>query len=410
MRFALLGFCDSSLSLIRAVKASGAHDLVSICGVDGRPSELAELYPEIQPERDWEFLLAGRAADAVIVASDDSTETRNDQLRKLVQAGIPLMLVHPACDAMVAYELEMIADESGGVLFAYISGQRHEAVVQAAKIFDQGEQSAIGNVEQIVVERFLGDRRSSSVLSSLSCDAGLLRPVIGRIDEVSAFGPKSDERNYSALNVNMIGTGQVPVRWSVVPASDREGAVVAFVGTRGRLVLSMLGDPSSWSLQPGSVAETADSDDVADADAVSALSELERTLKGEGEPTLTWSDACRTLELQTSVRESLRRGRKSKLYDDQYSEQQTFKGKMAVGGCSLLMLALVVLFGFAVYDVVTLPFRDKSVSPADDPAEPSMGLWLRLWPAYPLIVFLLLQLLKLVFWNDRRSTASSQQS
>lgn len=407
MRFALLGTCSSSLSLARSVKTSRRHQLALICAAATDQGELKELCPDIQPPSNWELLLADGVADALIVASDDSSETRNDQLRKLVQAGIPLLLVHPACDAMVAYELEMIAEQSGCVLFPFVRGQRHKAVTQATEIVNQAEQSSIGVAEQIVVEHYLDDRCSSSVLSSLSRDAGLLLPIAGRFDEIGAFGPESHERNYSALSVNMSRTAQIPVRWSVVPAAELEGTVATFVGTRGRLILNMLGDPTGWSLQPAPSTEPAN---AIEADAESALSDFERALAGESEPSFSWSDACRTLELQTAVRESLRRGRKTKLYDDQYSEQQTFKGKMAVGGCSLLLLALVILFGFAVYDVITLPFRDKAVSPADDPAEPSLGLWLRLWPAYPLIVFLSLQLLKLVFWNDRHSTPHSQQS
>ena len=73
------------------------------------------------------------------------------------------------------------------------------------------------------------------------------------------------------------------------------------------------------------------------------------------------------------------------------------------------MLTLVILFGFAIFDVIAMPFRERPVS-AKGPSEPTTSIWLRLWPAYPLVIFLVLQLLKLVFINDRRASAQPPQT
>jgi hypothetical protein len=287
-------------------------------------------------------------------------------------------------------------------LLPFVRGQQHATVSQAINTVQQGDDSPIGTVEQIVIEHSLHDRNSENVLLALSRDASLLQPMTGRVDEVSAFGPKSGVQNYSALSVNMTGATKIPLRWSVVPAESNDATVVTLVGTQGRMVLFMQGDPSMWTLQGSDVAT--DSSDHSDEDASLLVADFERLVAGEDGPFFSWSDACRTMEIHTAVRDSLRRGRKIRLYDDQYSEQQTFKGKMAVGGCSLLMLALLFLFGFAIFDGISMPFRDREASPGD-PAD-TTNVWIRLWPAYPLLAFLVLQLLKLVFISDR--TASKQ--
>jgi hypothetical protein len=99
-----------------------------------------------------------------------------------------------------------------------------------------------------------------------------------------------------------------------------------------------------------------------------------------------WQDACRDVEIAATVERSLARGRTIELYDEEISEEATFKGMMAVGGCGVLLLGLLGLIVAATLDGLQLSFRHHL-------------LW-RLWPVYllfPIVVFLGLQLLKLVF-------------
>jgi hypothetical protein len=77
--------------------------------------------------------------------------------------------------------------------------------------------------------------------------------------------------------------------------------------------------------------------------------------------------------------------RQPKPFNEEHTEEESFKGVMAMGGCLLLVMALGVLFIAVVVEGLRLPIR-------------TWPLW-RLWPFYllvPIVAFLLLQLLQLV--------------
>src|SRR5438046_4016248 len=99
----------------------------------------------------------------------------------------------------------------------------------------------------------------------------------------------------------------------------------------------------------------------------------------------SWLAACRDQEAAEAVDRSLARGRTIELFNEEHTEEESFKGIMAMGGCLLLVMALGVLFVAVVVEGLRLPMR---VWP----------LW-RLWPFYllvPIVAFLLLQLLQVV--------------
>ena len=97
-----------------------------------------------------------------------------------------------------------------------------------------------------------------------------------------------------------------------------------------------------------------------------------------------WLAACRDQEAAEAVDRSLARGRTIELFNEEHTEEESFKGVMAMGGCLLLVMALGVLFIAVVVEGLRLPMR-------------TWPLW-RLWPFYllvPIVAFLLLQLLQL---------------
>src|SRR5262245_52902893 len=106
MKLALLGADDESLELIRWGVREGGHELISAFDLAGREGEVRELAPNVRLNEDWESLVLGSAVNAVIVARagagltsatgipDD--ERRADQLRKLAQAAVPLLIFCPA--------------------------------------------------------------------------------------------------------------------------------------------------------------------------------------------------------------------------------------------------------------------------------------------------------------------------
>src|SRR5262245_16132461 len=117
MRFALLGYDDDVLNLTRAALEAG-HELAAVFEVDNHPAELPRALDDV-PQAAWENLLLGTLADFVIVSHGDYSERRADALRKLVQAAVPLLVVQPACEAIVGFELDMILVDSHGIVIPY---------------------------------------------------------------------------------------------------------------------------------------------------------------------------------------------------------------------------------------------------------------------------------------------------
>ena len=115
MRFALLGADPDAFDLARAVTDSGEHTLVSAHDLGQNEALARRELPGVRLAEHWEGLLAGEV-DAVIIARAADDDLRAEQLRKLVQAAVPLVVSHPVHDSMlVYYELEMIREESRAI-------------------------------------------------------------------------------------------------------------------------------------------------------------------------------------------------------------------------------------------------------------------------------------------------------
>jgi hypothetical protein len=102
-----------------------------------------------------------------------------------------------------------------------------------------------------------------------------------------------------------------------------------------------------------------------------------------------WLTACRDQEAAEAVDRSLARGRTIELFNEEHTEEESFKGIMAMGGCLLLVMSLLVVFLATIVEGLQLPMRNWPV-------------W-RLWPFYllaPIVAFLLLQLLQLAIKRD----------
>ncbi len=189
-------------------------------------------------------------------------ELRGEQLRKLVQDGVPLLVAHPVLDSMlVYYEVDMIRQESRGVILPYLPARWHPAVVRLVDLAG-GAGSPIGAAQQIVFERTLADRSRPSVLAQFARDVDLLRTVCGELTKVAAMASPGNE-GYANLGVQLSGPTGMLVRWSVGPidpagpAAPAEfsgpveraaGGTLTLVGSSGKAVLHM---PHSqpWSLE-----------------------------------------------------------------------------------------------------------------------------------------------------------------
>ena len=409
MKLALIGADEESLALVRWAVRDGGHALVSAFDLAGRAEEVQTIAPNVRLNEDWESLVLGSAVDAVIVAragaglarqtgiSDD--ERRAEQLRKLAQAAVPMLVFCPACEAIVGFEIEMIRRDVGGVILPVTHAWWDSRTDWLYDLLVGGEQSRIGRVEQVLFERQQADRSRPAVLLQLARDVAIVRSLLGEIRSVSAtgpapaigrdpLGPKPKELpSLANLSVHLGGDWRPSVRWSMSPVVEQEGAKLTLVGERGKAVLQMPAR-GGWS------AEVLGQDRPLEAaqDSSSSASILSRLQKALGQPELAegqWLNACRDKEVAEAVDRSLARGRTIELFGEAHTEEDSFKGVMAMGGCLLLVMALGVVFVATVVEGLRLPLRDWQV-------------W-KYWPIYllvPVVVFLLLQLLQVFIKRD----------
>ncbi|MBS0209572.1 MAG: hypothetical protein JSS27_11535 [Planctomycetes bacterium] len=341
MRFALLGLTATTHALGQAAQAAGHEVTAAYPGLRsslepadaGQSSALAD---------DWQALLGGKIADAVIVGHS-ADELRLEQLRTLIQAGVPLLVEHPVVDSMLSfYELDMHRQGStGAVLMPFIPARWHPAVARLAEMVAAGERSPIGQVDQLIFDRPMPVRDRQQVRSALASDIDLLRTVAGTLRKIGAMSSATAAGgiDWANLNVQTAGPSGCLVRWSIGPVEDRTAAQVALVGRSGKATLTMPID-EQWVLQIRTGSETRTETYDEWNPTAEAIERFELACAGQPvEP--TWLDACRDMEIVDAVERSVARGRTIDVYGEEQTEQGTFKGMMAAGGCVLLMVALL---------------------------------------------------------------------
>lgn len=409
MKLALIGADDESLELVRWAVDEGRHELVSAFDVGQWTEQVHALAPGVRLNEDWESLVLGSAVDAVIVARAGAgltaatgipdEERRAEQLRKLAQAAVPMLVFCPACEAIVGFEIEMIRRDVGGVIVPVAHAWWDSRTDWLYDLIAGGEQGRIGKIEQVLFERQQVDRSRPAVLVQLARDAAIVRSLLGEIRSVSATGPApalgrdplgprpKELPSLANLSVHLGGDWEPSVRWSISPVVDQEGAKLMLIGQRGKAILHMpLSGP--WTAEVQGVSRPIDTT----KDSLTASSLLSRlTLAIERPATAKdeWLNGCRDQEVAETIDRSLAKGRTIELFGEEHTEEESFKGVMAVGGCLLLVMALGVVFIATVVEGLRLPMRDWL-------------LW-KYWPIYllvPVVVFLLLQLLQLVVKRD----------
>ena len=393
MKLALLGCDPDALQLVRYVARDPAHQLVGVFEADDFRADLQRLAPAAAWGGEWESLLASTDVEAVIVARNErpgpNDDVRADQLRKLVQGAVPLLLVHPACEAIIALELDMIRRDSHCPMAVYFPGCGHPAVTRLAELARGGGGAQIGTVEQIVFERTMARRERHDVLTQLSRDADWLRQLLGETRRVCATG---DAISLANLSVHISGPGDLAARWTVLPASGEPGGQIVLFGSAGRAVLNLSHEP--WTLEINGLVVAADSPGDWCAERA-ALDSLAAAIAGQT-PSPEWSDVCRDLDLVDAAERSAKRGRAIDLQNVVVTEADTFKSLMSAGSCLLLLVAMVFAFTFTVIEGVRMA-GNSAVAGTVSP-------W-RFWPVClltPLIIFLLLQCLQMVFKTPPR--------
>ncbi|MCA9185741.1 MAG: hypothetical protein KDA99_08980 [Planctomycetales bacterium] len=427
MKFALLGFSPDVIPLVERLLADPCHELTAIVGFsqwtpelramvssgagasDFRASDRVALVPQ------WESLLHGTVADAVIVSAD-STGDRDEVLRRLTLAAIPTLVVHPCGSAIVGFEVEMIRKDTGCALVPFYLELEHPLLRRLLR-WSRDHDGPLGMVEQMIVQRGLpvgtivkGRYDVRGPLALLSRDALLFRLVAGKIQHVAAMGKGNViaetagewtrvARQPQRWSVHMASENGVMLQWSTQPLGKSGTGKIQVVGSRAMAELTTDPDPQVWTL---SVTED-DSRRQVDVDEDSwnsrpydIIDQFSKLCQHQTADVPAWEDACRALEAVEGAERSLQRGKRVEIYNEVHSEEETFKGMMAAGGCLALLGTLGVVLVMAVIDSLAIPALESEVFSEG----PLRWLYWRRWPIYllaALVVFLGLQFLRLVF-------------
>ena len=349
MRLALLGLDQTTLALAKAAQASGRDELVLFCDVT-EDERAALLSVAIRPQP-WELLLTGTAGrlspcDAVLVSRDSADDERRlEQLRKLVQTPLPMVLSHPVHESMLAYyELDMIRRDTGCLMTPALAARLHPLAVRLHALIQAGEASDLGPVEQLVFERALAGRGKTAVVEQFARDVDLLRFLGGEVSQLGAMGPAGttaagEPAAFTHLNVQMAAEQNRVMRWWVVPPDDLNGAKLTVTGQRAKAILTMPSHHGDWRLEVRTGDEPAVYDSP-DWDPHAALLDELRSSLNAPHPASRWPVAARAIELAETIDRSLAKGRMIDLYEQEYSSASTFKVIMSGVGCALLLLCL----------------------------------------------------------------------
>jgi predicted dehydrogenase len=365
VQLALLGLDDQTLAITVAAIADSRHRIELVSDL---PAEAAVRLKAAgiggTKAVPWESLLVGGACDAVVVASapDESAEDlRTEQLRKLVQEGVPLLVAHPVLSSVLdCYEIDMIRRESGALVLPYLPARFNAGIARLRDALGDAEHSPLGMIEQIVFERTASDRTRRAVLAHFARDVDWIRAITGDVVRIGALGSPDPHTAYANLTVQMSGESSAVIRWSILPGNDNVGRL-KIVGTKDQLEISPsaadLPDAfaADFPINPAS-AEPADVEpEVREPSAaLVALERLQQAIARREQPA-EWSEAIRDVELADAIPRSLARGRTIEVHHEQPTEEGTFKGLMTSLGCGLLLIGLGLVI------VLAMPWRTRII-------------------------------------------------
>ncbi len=398
IRLALLGY-DEAVQRLASAAARDSRFVLTASFDVLHPQRLPTEIPQPVAGDHWEALLDGTRADGVLVAAAGGEE-RIEQLRKLVQEGVPVLVAHPCHDGMIVYyELDMIRQHSGSLLIPYIPSRWHPALGRAAQFVAE---KPFGTVEQLVIERRMLDRTQTKVCRWFSVDADLARQLLGEQTRIAAMGAAQSDSPYASLGVQLSGPSGVLVRWSVAPVEDEPGGVLKLIAERGQATLLLPEQGAwSWTVQASGEKPTETATFEGWDSAPSALADFAQQIQQLDAPGFagstglapTWLDAARSAELADEAQRSLLKGKTLELYYGEFTEHNVFKGRMAALGCGLLWLSLMTIL------IAALALK--------------MGIRAaQHWPWFLLVIlggFLTLQLLKLIVPPDQTGADAVRQ-
>jgi hypothetical protein len=404
MKLAVLGTDADVIQLLTAAGSLG-HEIAWLGDV--RPNDQETLRRLIFTAQDdaahWELLLGG-ITDAVVVGCGTAPAgVREEQLKRLVAAAIPLLIVQPTGHSVLTYyELDMISRETGSVLRHYNPLIGHPAIREMCGWIDSGHPS-VGPIQQVACEHQLRDSQRRLVTNRLTRDVELIAAVAGDIRQVSAVGPRDADASYASLQVQFATSRISSLRWAIRPPSDLDRAIeLSLVGRDGTVTLMLPSDmveseQNTWQLvtvvggeREVQCLEHFDPARVAIQQLAEAVTEPDAAQRGA---VSSWPAATQAMEVVDAVELSLQKGRTIPVHPQQLTEQLAFRGMMSAIGCGILMLAFVLLFVVGFFGDVL-----------------GQGFARRAWPFVLLALLAVFLLLQTVPWLATKKTAPKPQN
>jgi predicted dehydrogenase len=356
MRFALLGDHPDGLEMVRALVASGRHELGTYTGPGVGAEYLRRWGIRFVPIRDPEEVLADPAIEAVVVAG--TLVDRPAQLRRALQSERHVLCVHPADDTPdIAYEAAMIQGDTRCVLLPLIPQALHPGIRRLAEL--ARAENVLGAPDVLEAQfHFSGELLLDTGHRAALPGWDILRTVGGEIGELSAFAAGEElapqepvlltgrferggllqaaflpDQHDACWRLKVIGRysqaelvfaegwpGPAQLRWQDESGAPREQSWEA------------------WNPWPAVV-------EIFEASVAlhhRPPDDGTRSVQQPASSVLTWQSAIRALELDDAARRSLSRRRVSTLEYPEPTEEVGFKGTMTLVGCGLLWTILVL--------------------------------------------------------------------
>src|SRR5204862_7753835 len=144
---ALLNVDDESLTLTQSLLNAG-HELRLIAAPGTLEPVLRAAAPNSRFVDEWENALAC-GAEAVVVGRSGEEADRLDKIRRLVQEGMPTIIVHPqSTSALAYYELDMHRQATGAAIVPFEPSRHDPQLTMLAADVSAGER-----IDQVICER-----------------------------------------------------------------------------------------------------------------------------------------------------------------------------------------------------------------------------------------------------------------
>ena len=369
--FVFLGFSVDCAEILERAVAKG-----------GRCSGIYVDDPRLIPENhqsttrvlgDWPELLAADSKIKLFVALCLNDDSHQDIVRSLVSNGTSLVFVDPDADSLFAYELEMIRTESDANLSTLcFEGMYSEGLASVS--------------QQINIRGTAVSRHLQTITTALTRDLLQLRLIVGESKYLYALSPGTSVPISPAAELDISITLEMRngtiLQWS---SSDKSDTTTQYIF------------PNEQRINPirSFSCETTDAQ----------LSTIFASQNNELSP--TWLEYAKARETAEMIPLSLKKGRQIEMYNTHPTETDAFKGVMSGAGCFLLLLTISVIGLFATFDTMRLSdLRDlhqTAQSSLTTDLNERNPILFRLWPVYPLLLFLGFQLLRGIIKKAKRS-------